>query len=64
MRALLALALIGCIFSPKPKTLTENHEIGPSCLRLDSTTWVDTLEVDHWSCHIGDSLPNPRPPAP
>lgn len=60
--AMVALALTACLMEPEQKD-PPTHQIDPSCFHLDSTTWADSGDVDHLSCHF-DPSNNPVPPGP
>jgi hypothetical protein len=48
-----ALTLTACLMEPEQKTVTRDYQVGPECLREDSTTWTDTSETRHHSCVVG-----------
>jgi hypothetical protein len=50
---ILALTLTGCLMEPEQKTIHRDTQVGPECLREDSTTWTDTSETKHISCEVG-----------
>jgi hypothetical protein len=65
MRILLTLSaclVAGCLMEPETKVIQKDHQVGPECLREDSTTWTDTTETRHHSCELDPT--DPRPPAP
>lgn len=51
--------LTGCLLDSEPKTIQRTTDVGPECLREDSTTWTDTSETKHMGCTL-----DPKPSHP